>query len=534
MAFDGTEEHPTEEQASHPAAYSPPLPDSPAAYSPPLPDPPAMDPPPDAIEPAALDMLPPLIPPASREPVWLLVVGVLCFLGLMGLIWQNHRQESGGRSPDFQTTITARTSTYLVELLEYHRLRGELPAWATQALPVVELANRTAGDWQSVSGDSPDGEYAGLTLLNAAALSHAAGDDIGARAMLTNAAMRDPARAAQYEQLWQLYAIMPRSVRETPALHGMLERISAGPLVRARMAGLRRDTGAEMAALLPGARAGQRFILVSGGLMFGIIALLLSVLVALIITAPRLTATLQDVERAPGAEMPWGMGTGLIVISLSYFTVSFIRSLLAGWLSVPQGTDADLVLNLLATLLGPLLIVSLFLLALGRKPWEWSAVGWLPARRGMRYGFTVLLLALPLILAASYLSGIIFGSRQGANPLISEMMTTPNHLLLAILILTAVVVAPLTEETMFRGILFRAANARLPFWAAAFGSGFVFAMGHYSLVALLPITLIGTLLALLTRRTDSLLASAAAHAGYNGLITAVTLLMAWALRGPGS
>jgi membrane protease YdiL (CAAX protease family) len=53
-------------------------------------------------------------------------------------------------------------------------------------------------------------------------------------------------------------------------------------------------------------------------------------------------------------------------------------------------------------------------------------------------------------------------------------------------------------------------------------------------VALLPITLLGMLFAFLTRRSQSLLASAGAHAAYNGMITAVVLLISWALNGPGS
>jgi membrane protease YdiL (CAAX protease family) len=42
------------------------------------------------------------------------------------------------------------------------------------------------------------------------------------------------------------------------------------------------------------------------------------------------------------------------------------------------------------------------------------------------------------------------------------------------------------------------------------------------------------LFAFLTRRSQSLLASAGAHAIYNGIITAMMLLFSWAMNGPGS
>jgi len=491
-------------------------------------------PPPAAETPSPTDLspreYPPLIPPASREPWWMLALGLCCFLALMGLIWSNYRIADENRGADFSTLLSARLNTRIIEFLQYHRLQGELPKWAMESFGVEELAKQAAGVWRSISEDTSDTD-GGLAALNAAALYHVAGDDAFARRMMVLAARRDPQRAAQYQALSQLYFASPRPVRETPAIDGMLRQISTGPLVRARNAELRGDSAAAFAALLPGARAGQRIAIIFGGMAAVMGILVLSMLLALIIAGPRFFTMLSEVGKAPGAETPWGIGAGLIVISLSYFTVSFLHSLLGSMLSAPIDSDAELMLSLIANLLGPLLIISIFLLALGRKPWEWGVLGWLPTRRGMRYGIAALALTLPLIVVAGILSQRIFGDQQGSPPLIPDMYSTENTLLLGMMILTAVVVAPLVEETLFRGILFRAANAQLPFWTAALGSGFIFAAGHFLLLALLPITLLGVIFALLTRRSQSLFASAAAHAGYNGIVTAITLLLAWALRG---
>jgi len=505
MAFDGSEEQRNGEDTPPPAAETPPIDLSPHEF-------------------------PPLIPPATREPWWLLAIGLFCYMALLGLIWSNHAADKN-QGVDFQQSVSARLNTRFIELIQYHRLRGELPGLAMKSINIEELATQTARDWRSISDDTTDAGQRGLTALNAAALYHLAGDDASARRMLVLAAKRDSRRAMQYRALSRLYDANPRPVPETPAISGKLRKITAGPLVRARNAELLGDSAAALAALQPGARAGQRVVLVTVVSFMAMVALLLGLLVALIVARPRLARPLSEVEQGPGAEVPWGMGTGLIVISLSYFAVSFILSLLGSMLSAPKDSDAELMLGLIANLLGPLLIISLFLIALGRKPWEWGVLGWLPTRRGMRYGITALALSLPLIIVAGIVSRQIFGDQQGTNPLIPEIVSAHNPLLLAMLILTAVVVAPLVEETLFRGILFRAANTRLPFWTAAFGSGFLFAAGHYLLVALLPITLLGVLFALLTRRSQSLFASAAAHAGYNGMVTVVMLLLAWALRG---
>ena len=477
--------------------------------------------------------LPPLIPPASREPFWLALLGLACFLGLLGMIWWSHRAAGDAQSASFQTSVKARINTYLVEMLLYHREHGKPPAWASETMNIEELATRTADDWRSVSEEGTDAKLQGLTALNAAALYGVTGNTVSAQAMLDRAARRDPERKAQYRALLPLYAGAPRPIRLTEPIRDMLMKISAGPLVQAHNARLLGKSGDVSAALQSGARAGQRLILVSGVILLLFIFTVLGMLVALIIRGPRLAKAVGEMERTPGAEVPWGIGTGLIVISLSYFTIFFVKSVLA--ILVTKGNaDTELMLDLLSNLLGPLCIISLFLAALGRKPWEWGLLGWTPSRRGIRYGVLALALALPIVMGASYLSGRVFGDQQGANPLISDMLTARNPLLLLMIVVTAAVVAPLMEETLFRGILFRAANVRLPFWAAAFGSGLIFASGHYLLVALLPITLLGMLFAFLTRRSQSLLASAGAHTAYNGMITAVVLLTSWALNGPGS
>jgi membrane protease YdiL (CAAX protease family) len=308
--------------------------------------------------------------------------------------------------------------------------------------------------------------------------------------------------------------------------------IAAGPLILARNAALQHDRQAELAALRPGAQAGWRITAVNSGVfLFGGIVLLGAVLM-LVILHRRIFNAAQDARCTHGNEVPWGIGTGLIVISLSFFCMSLIGSGLQMLVPTPN-PDVSLLMDLLATLLGPLLVISLFLLALGRKPWEWGVFGWQPTRRGMRYGFSALLLTLPFVIGAGILTSILFSAEDYTHPLIPRLFTSAHPLMTVTMLLTAVVVAPLVEETLFRGILFRAADVRFPLWIAVLGSGLFFAVGHRSLTAMLPITVLGSLFAFLTRRSQSLLASAAAHAGYNGITTLIVLLTAWALRGSG-
>jgi membrane protease YdiL (CAAX protease family) len=91
-----------------------------------------------------------------------------------------------------------------------------------------------------------------------------------------------------------------------------------------------------------------------------------------------------------------------------------------------------------------------------------------------------------------------------------------------------VLLAPLGEETLFRGFLYRSlrrpfggadGRRRLPVWAAAVISGAVFGLGHLqgrSFVVLVPpLWAVGIGLAIVYQRRRSLLASMAAHGTFN-------------------
>ena len=94
-----------------------------------------------------------------------------------------------------------------------------------------------------------------------------------------------------------------------------------------------------------------------------------------------------------------------------------------------------------------------------------------------------------------------------------------------LVIVAVVILAPIAEEIFFRGVVF---NALLreggPRWAFI-GSSALFAIIHVSLVALLPIFLLGLALAWVYRRTGNLLAPIVMHATVNGISVALALLV---------
>lgn len=89
----------------------------------------------------------------------------------------------------------------------------------------------------------------------------------------------------------------------------------------------------------------------------------------------------------------------------------------------------------------------------------------------------------------------------------------------------AVLLAPITEEVLFRGILYPAIKQfgypRLALW----GSSLLFAAVHTNVVTFVPLVVLALVLTLLYERTDNLLAPVAAHVLFNALNFAELLVL---------
>jgi membrane protease YdiL (CAAX protease family) len=85
------------------------------------------------------------------------------------------------------------------------------------------------------------------------------------------------------------------------------------------------------------------------------------------------------------------------------------------------------------------------------------------------------------------------------------------------LVFTVVVIGPLTEEIVYRGLLYRAFRDRIGVPMALLLSGLIFAITHLELDHIVALWLIGVIFAWVTERSGSLLPAIAAHSLYNGL-----------------
>ena len=117
----------------------------------------------------------------------------------------------------------------------------------------------------------------------------------------------------------------------------------------------------------------------------------------------------------------------------------------------------------------------------------------------------------------SYLYELLLGGAeiQASNDMYTAM--TDSGFGVATVAITAVIVAPFAEETFFRGFLFAGISKR---WGYSWGvivSGALFAIAHFGSGGLVPIFILGMLLAWLYINTGSLWPCILAHFAYNSL-----------------
>ncbi|MDQ7014664.1 MAG: type II CAAX endopeptidase family protein, partial [Planctomycetota bacterium] len=185
-----------------------------------------------------------------------------------------------------------------------------------------------------------------------------------------------------------------------------------------------------------------------------------------------------------------------------------------------------------------LLILTLFWpLLRGVKVVEWcGAVGWTAPRgvfREIVAGIAGYFAGVPLFVAGAvmtvvltFLSAKIFGepTEPPSNPIL-EIVRSADLLMLVLLISLATIWAPIVEETLFRGALYRHLRGRVGFFVAALSTALLFAYLHsYGPLMVGPLIALGFTFAMIREWRGSLIGSITAHCLHNSAIMVLMLL----------
>jgi hypothetical protein len=139
-------------------------------------------------------------------------------------------------------------------------------------------------------------------------------------------------------------------------------------------------------------------------------------------------------------------------------------------------------------------------------------------------GAVTFLVSLPILLLAANLWELMIdvsGLPTERQSLIAMFANADSPLWLAIMITLAVVIAPLTEELVFRAGLFRFLRSRAPHWLALGVSAVLFASLHVNWVTLegltsfVPLVALAVMFSLAYERTGKIGTAIVAHALFN-------------------
>lgn len=117
--------------------------------------------------------------------------------------------------------------------------------------------------------------------------------------------------------------------------------------------------------------------------------------------------------------------------------------------------------------------------------------------------------------------------RFGAQPqeVVQLLKNSWDPALLVALVLSAVIIAPIAEEIIFRGYIFRVTREYTGFWPGALFSGLLFGVIHFNVLGFPVLALFGVMLAFIYEKTKTIWAPIACHAAFNGFQVAMALLL---------
>ena len=112
----------------------------------------------------------------------------------------------------------------------------------------------------------------------------------------------------------------------------------------------------------------------------------------------------------------------------------------------------------------------------------------------------------------------------GSQRVVEMIRETQDMALLGAMVFSAVVVAPIAEEVIFRGFLYPVVKRYSEPWFAAIFTGCLFGVIHFNLMSFPLLALMGIVLVVLYEITGSLWVPIACHAAFNALQVGVMML----------
>lgn len=247
------------------------------------------------------------------------------------------------------------------------------------------------------------------------------------------------------------------------------------------------------------------------------------------------TPAVSETDTAGRPRSTWGWWEGFGVYLLAFVAGSVVTIPVLAALGPTAVGGAIGPTEILATILADIVIFGVLLVWLSRWHGEWRGSMVLPSRdrtpRDLLFGAIAGAILVPAVGLVSGALALILRAASGRSVSTPEQIApglSPRGAVL--LVVLAVVVAPISEELFWRGVLFRTVRDRHGFWPAALASAVPFGIIHWLPAPWLDALLLQTTMiatgvgfAWVYERRGRLAAPIAAHMAFNA-IGVVTIL----------
>lgn len=212
----------------------------------------------------------------------------------------------------------------------------------------------------------------------------------------------------------------------------------------------------------------------------------------------------------------------LLMVIVGFGSSRFLLPLMAGALNVQirDGVSNIAAVMFLLTVQSLVLFAVVYAVAIRWRGVTWGELGFVPPPPGwLPRALLTALVSFPVVGAISWAQQQITG-KPFENPQFEVMAPAAfawRDYLVTLFVVS--VVAPLVEETAFRGLLYRWLYERIGFYVAVAASAFMFSILH-GIPALIPgIMALGAILAWTYHRTESIWVPVMVHGAYNAVVT---------------
>ncbi|XP_057954239.1 uncharacterized protein LOC131148516 isoform X4 [Malania oleifera] len=232
------------------------------------------------------------------------------------------------------------------------------------------------------------------------------------------------------------------------------------------------------------------------------------------------------------SDIPWDDGSTWSTMALYFFSLHIPLSF--GALSLVARMLHQTILDLQTEALSLLvietleLIGALLLLKCTAKP-QFKLVSFFKVDKSSKernwlmasaIGFGILIL---FVFLTSLLADIIIGPKEVNNPILKEILLSGNVSEIACFIVYCIV-APLLEETVYRGFLLTSIASKMKWQHAVVISSAIFSLGHFSGENALQLFIIGCVLGCSYCWSGNLSSSIVMHSLYNAVTLMLTLV----------